>query len=99
MTQVPAAQLDLTNQPSLDNADQLTGFRELLFNDAEVEVVEGVLLDKLVQAVDGNGNPIFETDEDGELILDAEGNPIPVLTTITVRASARGGNAAASADM
>ena len=96
MTQVPAAQLDLTNQPSLDNADQLTGFRELLFNDAEVEVVEGVLLDKLVQAVDGNGNPIFETDEDGELILDAEGNPIPVLTTITVRASARGGNAAAS---
>lgn len=96
LTRVPAAQLDLTNQPSLDNADQLMGFRELLFNDVEVEVVEGVLLDKLVQAIDGNGNPIFETDDEGELILDTEGNPIPVLTTIRVRATARAGSAAAS---
>ncbi|MDO6565559.1 hypothetical protein Q4561_00675 [Alteromonas sp. 1_MG-2023] len=96
LVQIPAAQLDLSNQVSLDNNQQLTGFRELLFNDAEVEIVEGVLLDKLVQAFDGNGDPIYETDEDGELILDAEGNPIPVLVTINVAASARAGSAATS---
>jgi hypothetical protein len=95
-TQVPLAQLDLTNQPSLDNPNQLTGYRELLFTDNEVELVEGVLLDKLVPALDANGNPIFERDEDGELILDPEGNPIPVMRTVPVSASARATSAAAS---
>ena len=96
LTQVPVAQLDLTNQPSLDNPDQLTGYRELLFNDAEVELVDGVLLDRLVEALDGNGNPIFERDEDGELILDPEGNPIPVMVTVSVAPSARASSALAS---
>lgn len=95
-TQVPIAQLDLTNQPSLDNPNQLTGYRELLFTDNEVELVEGVLLDKLVPAFDANGNPIFERDEDGELILDPEGNPIPVMQTVPVSASARATSATAS---
>lgn len=96
VTQVPAAQLDLTNQVSLDNPDQLTGYRELLFTDAEVELVDGVLLDRLVEAVDGNGNPIFERDEDGELILDPEGNPIVVMVTVPVAPSARASSALAS---
>ena len=96
VTQVPAAQLDLTNQASLDNPDQLTGYRELLFNDNEVEVVEGVLLDRLIPALDGNGDPIFERDEDGELILDAEDNPIPVMVTVGVQSSARATSALAS---
>lgn len=96
VTQVPAAQLDLTNQVSLDNPDQLTGYRELLFTDAEVELVDGVLLDRLVEAVDGNGNPIFERDEDGELILDPEGNPIVVMVTVSVAPSARASSALAS---
>lgn len=96
VTQVPAGQLDLTNQVSLDNPDQLTGYRELLFNDNEVEVVDGVLVDRLIPALDGNGNPIFERDEDGELILDPEGNPIPVMVTVNVPASARASSAIAS---
>ncbi len=93
VTQVPAAQLDLSNQTSLDNAAHLTGYRELLFSDLEVEVVDGVLLDRLIPALDGNGNPIFETDEDGELILDPEGNPIPVMVNVRVGAAMRANSA------
>lgn len=86
-TQVPAGQLDLRAEPSPDQQDHFIGYRELLFNDNEQEVVDGALIDRLIQAVDGNGDPIFETDEDGNLILDGNGDPIPVMVTITVRAS------------
>ena len=82
--QVPAAQLDLTDGPSPDEADHFNSYRELLFNDQEQEVVDGALIDRLVQAVDGNGNPIFEVDVDGNLILDANGDPIPVLVGVNV---------------
>ncbi|WP_169726073.1 hypothetical protein [Aestuariibacter salexigens] len=82
--QVPAGQLDLTGTPSSDNPDILTAYRELMFADNEQEVIDGVLIDRLIPVVDQDGNPVFETDEDGELILDAEGNPIPVMTTVRV---------------
>ncbi|MFK7915039.1 MAG: hypothetical protein AB8B93_14080 [Pseudomonadales bacterium] len=85
MAQVPIAQLDLADGQSPDQADHFNSYRELLFPDNEVELVDGAVIDRLVQATDGNGNPIFETDENGELILDAEDNPIPVMITINVQ--------------
>jgi len=82
----PAGQLDLTSRPSSDQAAHLTAYRELLFNDVEQEVVDGILIDRLIEVLDDNGNVVFEVDNDGELILDIEGNPIPVLTTVNVPA-------------
>jgi len=82
----PAGQLDLTARPSSDQAAHLTAYRELLFNDVEQEVVDGILIDRLIEVLDENGNVVFEVDNEGELILDAEGNPIPVLTTVNVPA-------------
>jgi hypothetical protein len=84
MPQVPAAQLDLTATASNQNADHLTSYRELMFGDVEQEIIEGALIDRLIPVVDGNGDPVFEVDEEGELILDAQENPIPVLTTVGV---------------
>ena len=49
-----------------------------------------------MQATDAAGNLLFETDEDGELILDAEGMPIPVLVPVRVSPPARAAGALAS---
>ena len=57
---VPAAQLDLTDGPSLDEAAHFNAYRELLFADNELELVNGVLQERLVQVgTDENGNPIL----------------------------------------
>lgn len=85
--QVPAGQLDLSDGPSTDEPDHFKSYRELLFNDNEQEIVMGALQDRLVQATDGNGNPLFEVDANGNLILDAMNNPIPVLVTVNVNPS------------
>lgn len=87
--QVPAGQLELLANPSADEPDHLVSYRELLFNDNAVELVNGALIDQLTPVLDANGNPVFEVDEDGNLILDAEGNPIPVTQTVGVGASMR----------
>lgn len=87
MPKVPAGQLDLSGTASTDDPDVLTSFRELMFNDSQQELSEGAIVDTLVEVFDQNGDQVFEVDENGELILDAEGNPIPVLTTINVQAS------------
>jgi hypothetical protein len=42
---VPAAQLDLTDGPSPDEADHFNAYRELLFTDNEQQVVGGALQD------------------------------------------------------
>jgi hypothetical protein len=61
-TAVPAAQLDLTDGQSPDQADHFNAYRELLFNDNEQELVNGALTDVLVQnGVDVDNNPIFVT--------------------------------------
>ncbi|ENO13065.2 hypothetical protein J057_16745 [Marinobacter nanhaiticus D15-8W] len=78
--QVPAAQLDLTDGPSPDNPAHFKSYRELLFNDNEVEVQGGALIDLLVDTGE------FQRDEDGQLILDGDGNPIPIFTTVPVPA-------------
>lgn len=85
LSQVPAGQLDLSNQASSDQAAHLTSYRELFFNDLEQEEVDGIVIDRLIEVLDDEGNVVFEIDDEGELILDSEGNPIPVLTTVTVR--------------
>ncbi|HEX6996805.1 MAG TPA: hypothetical protein VF322_01600 [Gammaproteobacteria bacterium] len=57
---VPAAQLDLTDGPSLDEAAHFNAYRELLFADNEQELVNGVLQDRQVQVgTDEDGNPIL----------------------------------------
>jgi len=84
LAQVPAAQLDLSASASSEQPVHFTSYRELFFSDVEQEVVEGILIDKRVPALDDEGNIIYQRDNDGELILDEDNNPIEVLTTIAV---------------
>jgi hypothetical protein len=55
MAQVPAGQLDLTDGPSVDEADQFKSYRELLFTDLE-------------QILDANGNLVNFTDVTGATV-------------------------------
>jgi hypothetical protein len=96
VARVPDAQLDLTDGASDLNADHFKSYRELLSGDNEQELVLGVLQDRLLQATDGAGNPLFQTDANGDLILDGMGNPIPVMVNIGVAPSMRVAGAAAS---
>ncbi|SHF23647.1 WD40-like Beta Propeller Repeat [Microbulbifer donghaiensis] len=84
MLRIPAGQLDLTAAASAANADWMTSYVELLFDNPTEELVDGALSPILVQERDDNGNLVFETDEDGNLILDSDGNPIPVMVTVDV---------------
>ncbi len=94
MAMVPAAQLDLSDGPSADEPDHFKSYRELLFNDnRQVLDANGNVIDELVQEVDGNGNPVFLTDADGNLVLDVNGDPIPVLVNIGVQPSLNVGGA------
>jgi hypothetical protein len=94
---VPDAQLDLTDGISDQNANQFKAYRELLFGDNEQELdAMGVLVDKLVKATDAMGNPLFQLDANGNQILDAMGNPIPVMVPIRVSPSMRSAGALAS---
>ena len=82
--QIPDAQLDLRATISTDNPDHLTSYRELLFTDNEQELSNGALLDRLIPLLDSNGAPVYEVDDTGELILDVDGNPIPVMVTVGI---------------
>ena len=94
---VPDAQLDLSDGISDQNANQFKAYRELLFADNEQELdAMGVLVDKLVQATDAAGNLLFQLDANGNQILDAMGNPIPVMVPIRVNPSMRSAGALAS---
>lgn len=88
--QIPPGQLELINAPA--TGGQMTSYRELLFGDVELELVDGSLTPRQIETgrcqVDIDGNEI--RDENG--ICTA-----PVLTTVAVRASMSGGGARASA--
>ena len=77
-TQLPIAQLDLSDGASPDEPDHFKSYRELMFNDNEQELVGDQLVD--VQVESGE----FLRDEDGELILDDDDNPIPILVNVNV---------------
>lgn len=93
---VPDAQLELTGDADGAVADNLVSYRELLFQDNVVALVDGALVDELTPVLDGNGNPVYEVDENGDLVLDALDMPIPVLETTTINPSLSAGNARVS---
>ncbi|WP_144391332.1 PD40 domain-containing protein [Pleionea sediminis] len=135
MPQVPAGQLELTSLPSTDEPLHMRGFRELLFQDDQVELVGGAIIDRQVPVqidgsflyqtidpdglivffldadgmfifeqdpdtqlptvlsdtdgspifqTDAQGQPVFETDENGEIVLDNNGDPIPLTILLPV---------------
>lgn len=94
--QVPAGQLELTAEASDQVAEQMTSYRELVASDFEQAIVGGVLVDRQVQQVDANGNLVWLRDAQGNLVLDAAGNPIPVLVRVPIASPAVAGRAASS---
>jgi len=85
VVRVPSGQLDLSSTDSSEVAFFTTSYRELLFNDNEQAVIDGVLLDRLVPQLDNEGNPVFELDEEGELVLDSDEQPIMIFETVNIR--------------
>ena len=77
-------QLVLTDEVSPEDALHFVSFRELLFNDIPQELVDGALRDVLIDVprVDQNGDPVFETDDEDNLILDDDGNPIQIIDQV-----------------
>ncbi len=88
--QVPAAQLDLGDGPSPDQPLHFNAYRELLFPDNEQELVNGALVDLRVDS----GEVL--RDEEGNPILDANGDEQPILVTVPVQASMNVNGARAS---
>lgn len=98
LAQVPDGQLDLSATTSTDQPAHLTSYRELFFDDVEQEVIEGILVDKRVEQLDENGNVVYQRDANGELLLDAEGNPISILINVPVEAVLSTNGAVSSLD-
>ena len=86
---VPDGQLDLSDGPSTDEADHFKSYRELLFNDNEVELVGGVLVDRMVDTGEVNLVPVL--DGDGEQVVDDDGElvfiEVPILEPVPVAAT------------
>ncbi|MCA0899912.1 MULTISPECIES: HzsA-related protein [Microbulbifer] len=85
MAQVPPGQLDLRGDQSGVNNNYSTSYVELIFDNPTEELRDGAVQNVLVQDTDDDGNPLFEVDENGEQILDADGNPIPVMVTVNIQ--------------
>ena len=76
---VPDGQLDLTDGASEDEPEHFAAYHELLYPDNEQTLNgDGLLVDLLVPQTDADGNQLYQTDIDGNLILDVDGNPIPL---------------------
>ncbi|WP_444943083.1 hypothetical protein ACJJIK_13780 [Microbulbifer sp. ZKSA006] len=82
--QIPAGQLDLTTSASSVNDAWFISYSDLVADRAELELLNGVLTARLVQEYDNDGNPVYEVDEDGELLLDSSGDPIPLMVTVNI---------------
>lgn len=79
LDQVPAAQLDLRANQSVDNVNYATSYQELFVQNNE-QVLDDMA--NLIFLLVESGN--FEVDIDGELILDEFGDPIPILVQVSV---------------
>lgn len=91
LAQIPAAQLDLSPEQSEDNVNFVTSYQELFFQNDEQELDDmGNLVFRLVESGQ------FETNNEGELILDEFGNPIPILVRVPVSSILRANGAIAS---
>jgi hypothetical protein len=76
---VPDAQLDLTDGQDENVADHFAAYHELLDQTYEqVLDINGVLDYLYVPQTDANGNQLYQTDADGNPVLDGDGNPIPL---------------------
>lgn len=78
--QIPAAQLELTGEQSLNRASFITSYAELMFTDTELELVDNSLTEVIIEVDTGE----FEVDENDELILDEQGDPIPIIELQTI---------------
>jgi len=76
LAKVPDKQLDLSNGSSDLEADHFKSYQELLNSDSEVELVAGILAN--VQRDTGEIEMVPQTDDDGEFVLDDDGNQILV---------------------
>ncbi len=76
VARVPEAHLHLGDGASANNPRQFRAYRELLAQRFEQELVDGVLRDRQVDS----GR--VQRDEDGEPILDGDGNEIPILVRV-----------------
>jgi len=94
---VPDGQLDLTAGVSDMEPEQLKSYRELLFTDALQTLDDsGSLVDELVPVLDDEWMPVFETDANGNEILDSDGNPIPLMESVDLAPALVAGSAASS---
>ena len=93
--QVAPAQLELTGEASGQQPLHLTSYRELLFPDAALVLEDGALVEERVPLIQ-NGEPVYQVDEEGELILDEFDEPIPVLVPVQLGQRMTAGNARAS---
>lgn len=82
LVQIPAAHLNLTPVLDVNQDDFLISYVHLRGNRVEQEIVGSALINLLVDT--GRFQRDEETDE---LILDAEGNPIPILETVPIGGS------------
>lgn len=83
--QVPAAQLELTNEASLDRNDYIISYSELLFDDDAQELNgDGALADIRVATDTGE----FETNANGEWARDSNGQRIPIIEYTSVPVAA-----------
>ena len=87
----PAGQLDLTDGASDLNADHFKSYRELVSQDLEemIDLATGNLVIREEPVFDQNGQPVFLTDANGNLVLDSLGNPIQATQNFPVAPSMR----------
>ena len=89
---IPDAQLTLLSESpdDLPQRDFLKSYEELFLADNELEIVDGLLVDRVELVFDDLGNPVFLTDDEGNFV-DEAGNPLaegedPIQATQTFRA-------------
>jgi len=85
---VPASQLELTN--GVAGNGQFSAYRELLAGDQELELdINGNLVIREELVVDGNGDPVFVLDANGDPVLDINGLPVQQVRRFAVSSSMR----------